>query len=285
MGGNPDVDPPFFFMKPASAILQNGEIMPYPPGTSNLHHEVELVVAMAMGGKNIPPEKVNDMIFGYAVGLDMTKRDVQNEAKKKGQPWDMAKAFDFSAPCSSITPEMYTGVVAKGKIQCKVNDTVRQEADLSDMIWGVPQIVHYLSQLVEVFPGDLIFTGTPAGRRAGRQGRQARSHDRGIGAAADRDRLSAVCAAATGVPSGRERLACGSAHPLQEPDHAHLRGLPVGGDVTARGDTLAVVLEVFVGEPEHFGVREGRAPLQSLLNVRRVEDEVLGDHPVLVRTK
>ena len=163
MGGNPDVDPPFFFTKPASAILQNGEIMPYPPGTSNLHHEVELVVAMAMGGKNIPPEKVNDMIFGYAVGLDMTKRDVQNEARKKGQPWDMAKAFDFSAPCSSITPEMYTGVVAKGKIQCKVNDTVCQEADLSDMIWGVPQIVHYLSRLVEVFPGDLIFTGTPAG--------------------------------------------------------------------------------------------------------------------------
>ena len=163
MGGNPDVDPPFFFTKPASAILQNGEIMPYPPGTSNLHHEVELVVAMAMGGKNIPPEKVNDMIFGYAVGLDMTKRDVQNEARKKGHPWDMAKAFDFSAPCSSITPEMYTGVVAKGKIQCKVNDSVRQEADLSDMIWGVPQIVHYLSRLVEVFPGDLIFTGTPAG--------------------------------------------------------------------------------------------------------------------------
>lgn len=163
MGGNPDVDPPFFFTKPASAILQNGEIMPYPPGTSNLHHEVELVVAMAMGGKNIPPEKVNDMIFGYAVGLDMTKRDVQNEARKKGHPWDMAKAFDFSAPCSSITPEMYTGVVAKGKIQCKVNDLVRQEADLSDMIWGVPQIVHYLSRLVEVFPGDLIFTGTPAG--------------------------------------------------------------------------------------------------------------------------
>jgi fumarylpyruvate hydrolase len=163
MGANPETDPPFFFMKPASAILQNGETMPYPPGTSNLHHEVELVVAMNMGGKNIPPEKVNDMIFGYAVGLDMTKRDVQNEAKKKGQPWEVAKAFDHSAPCSSITPEMYTGVIAKGKIQCKVNDEVRQDADLADMIWGVPQIIHYLSQLVEVCPGDLIFTGTPAG--------------------------------------------------------------------------------------------------------------------------
>jgi fumarylpyruvate hydrolase len=163
MGGNPDVDPPFFFMKPASAILQNGKVMPYPPGTSNLHHEVELVVAMAMGGRDIPPEKVNDMIFGYAVGLDMTKRDVQNEARKKGRPWEMSKAFDFSAPCSSITPGMYTGAMVKGRIQCKVNGELRQDADLSDMIWGVPQIVHHLSRQVEVCPGDLIFTGTPAG--------------------------------------------------------------------------------------------------------------------------
>jgi fumarylpyruvate hydrolase len=163
MGGNPDAEKPFFFMKPADAILQNGEIMPYPPGTSDLHHEVELVVAMAMGGKNIAPEKVNDMVFGYAVGLDMTRRDIQAEARQKGRPWEMSKSFDFSAPCSSITPEMYTGVVAKGKIQCKVNGELRQNADLSDMIWGVPEIVHYLSQLVEVCPGDLIFTGTPAG--------------------------------------------------------------------------------------------------------------------------
>jgi fumarylpyruvate hydrolase len=163
MGGDPGVDKPFFFMKPADAILQNGETMPYPPGTSDLQHEVELVVAMAMGGRNIPPEKVNDMIFGYATGLDMTQRDVQAELKKKGRPWEMAKAFDFSAPCSSITPEMYSGVVAKGKIQCKVNGELRQNADLADMIWGVPEIVHHLSKLVEIMPGDLIFTGTPAG--------------------------------------------------------------------------------------------------------------------------
>jgi fumarylpyruvate hydrolase len=163
MGGNPDAEKPFFFMKPADAILQNGETMPYPPGTRDLHHEVELVVAMTMGGRNIAPEKVNDMVFGYAVGLDMTRRDIQAEARQKGRPWEMSKSFDFSAPCSSITPEMYTGVVAKGKIQCKVNGELRQNADLSDMIWGVPEIVHYLSQLVEVCPGDLIFTGTPAG--------------------------------------------------------------------------------------------------------------------------
>ncbi|MHB8886264.1 MAG: fumarylacetoacetate hydrolase family protein [Methylovirgula sp.] len=163
MGGDPAKDEPFFFMKPANAILQNGETMPYPPGTSDLQPEVELVVAMNIGGKNIPPEKVNDMIFGYAVGLDMTRRDLQKGFKEKGQPWEMAKSFDFSAPCSSITPEMYTGVVAKGPIQLKVNGELRQSADLGDMIWGVPELISKLSHLVEIVPGDLIFTGTPAG--------------------------------------------------------------------------------------------------------------------------
>lgn len=163
MGGDPTKDEPFFFMKPADAILQNGETMPYPPGTSDLQPEVELVVAMNLGGKNIAPEKVDDMIFGYAVGLDMTRRDLQKGFKEKGQPWEMSKAFDFSAPCSSITPEMYTGVVAKGKIELKVNGQLRQSADLADMIWGVPELISKLSQLVEIVPGDLIFTGTPAG--------------------------------------------------------------------------------------------------------------------------
>jgi len=163
MGGDPTREEPFFFMKPADAILQNGEVMPYPPGTSELHHEIELVVAMAMGGKNIPVEKANDYIFGYAVGLDMTRRDLQSQAKAKGRPWEMGKAFDFSAPISSITPEMYTGVVAKGKIELKVNGELRQKGDLSEMIWSVPEIINTLSQLVELAPGDLIFTGTPAG--------------------------------------------------------------------------------------------------------------------------
>jgi fumarylpyruvate hydrolase len=163
MGGDPTKDEPFFFMKPADAILQNGETMPYPPGTSDLQPEIELVVAMNIGGKNIPPEKVNDMIFGYAVGFDMTRRDLQKGFKQKGQPWEMSKSFDFSAPCSSITPEMYTGVVAKGPIQLKVNGQVRQSADLGDMIWGVPELISKLSAFVEIVPGDLIFTGTPAG--------------------------------------------------------------------------------------------------------------------------
>ncbi len=163
MGGDPETDPPFFFMKPAGAILQNRETMPYPPGTNDLQHEVELVVAMNMGGRNIPPQTANDMVFGYAVGLDMTKRDVQTELKKKGRPWEMAKAFDLSAPCSAIALKARTGAIAKGKIECRVNGQLRQSGDLNGMIWGVPQIIHYLSQLVEVCPGDLIFTGTPAG--------------------------------------------------------------------------------------------------------------------------
>jgi fumarylpyruvate hydrolase len=163
MGGDLETDPPFFFMKPASAIVQNGAKMPYPPGTDDLQHEVELVVAMNMGGRNIPAERANDMVFGYAVGLDMTKRDVQTELRKKGRPWEMAKAFDFSAPCSAIAPKTRTGVIANGKMECRVNGRLRQSGDLDGMIWGVPQIIHYLSQQVEVCAGDLIFTGTPAG--------------------------------------------------------------------------------------------------------------------------
>jgi len=163
MGGNPETDPPFFFMKPAGAIVQTGARVPYPPGTSDLQHEAELVVAMRTGGRDIPVEKANDLIFGFAVGLDMTKRDVQAEFRKKGRPWEMAKSFDFAAPCSAITLKARTGALTKGKIECKVNGRVRQSGDLSAMIWGVPQIIAYLSQQIEIAPGDLIFTGTPAG--------------------------------------------------------------------------------------------------------------------------
>jgi fumarylpyruvate hydrolase len=116
-----------------------------------------------MGGRNVPSERANDLVFGYAVGLDMTKRDVQTELKKKGRPWEMAKGFDFSAPCSAIASKTHTGVVANGKMECWVNGRLRQSGDLDGMIWGVPQIIHYLSHQVELCPGDLIFTGTPAG--------------------------------------------------------------------------------------------------------------------------
>ncbi|MEY2334013.1 fumarylacetoacetate hydrolase family protein [Acidithiobacillus ferrianus] len=163
MGAAPDAEP-FFFMKPASAILQNNSALPYPPGTTDLQPEVELVVALHKGGKNIPMDKVDyDYVFGYAVGLDMTRRDLQRTAREKGQPWEMAKAFDHSAPCTAITPEFYSGIIARGKIELKVNGRIRQSADVGDMLWKIPQLVHYLSNQVELLPGDLIFTGTPAG--------------------------------------------------------------------------------------------------------------------------
>jgi fumarylpyruvate hydrolase len=164
MGADPSTDEPFFFMKPASAILQNNSVLPYPPNTSDLQPEVELVVALHKGGRNIPAERVDyDYVFGYAVGLDMTRRDLQRLAKEKGRPWDMAKAFDHSAPCTAITPEFYAGNISRGKIELKVNGEIRQNGDVGDMIWKIPQMVNYLSNQVELFPGDLIFTGTPAG--------------------------------------------------------------------------------------------------------------------------
>ena len=163
MGGNPNLDPPFFFMKPASAIVQDGARLPYPPGTKDLQHEAELVVAISGGGRDIAPERANELIFGYATGLDMTKRDLQTELRKKGRPWEMSKSFDCSAPCSAITPKEKTGPLSKGKIECKVNGRLRQRSDLSAMIWPVAQIIAFLSQEIEIAPGDLIFTGTPAG--------------------------------------------------------------------------------------------------------------------------
>src|SRR5579863_476746 len=163
MGGDPKKDEPFFFMKPADAILQNGSVMPYPPATQDLQPEVELVVAMKSGGRNIAPENVLASILGYAVGLDMTRRDLQAGFKEKRQPWEMGKAFDHAAPCSAITPSAGTGALAKGKIELKVNGEVRQSGDLAQMIWSVPELIAKLSALIELKPGDLIFTGTPAG--------------------------------------------------------------------------------------------------------------------------
>lgn len=163
MGSDPVREAPFFFMKPADAILPNHSVLPYPPATANLHHEIELVVALAQGGSDIAAERANDCLFGYAVGLDMTRRDLQAAAKAKGQPWDMSKGFDFSAPIAALTPRSACGAITRGKIELKVNGEVRQSGDIADMIWSIPEIVSQLSRLVELRPGDLIFTGTPAG--------------------------------------------------------------------------------------------------------------------------
>lgn len=167
MGSDPVREQPVFFTKPGDAIVANGSLLPYPPRTSNLHPEVELVVAIGHGGRDIAAAEVaSRCVFGYAVGLDMTRRDLQSVAKAKGQPWDMAKGFDQSAVISAIKPVSQTGAIAKGKIELRVNGELRQSGEIADMIWSVPEIVHELSTLVELAPGDLIFTGTPAGVRA-----------------------------------------------------------------------------------------------------------------------
>jgi len=163
MGHDPDREPPFFFMKPASAILADGKDMTYPSLSNDVHHEVELVVAIAKGGVNIPSQNALEHIYGYGVGLDMTRRDLQGEAKKMGRPWDTGKAFDQSAPCGAITPVIQWGHPDKGSVTLLVNGEIRQEGDLNQLIWNVPDVIASLSSLFTLEPGDLIFTGTPAG--------------------------------------------------------------------------------------------------------------------------
>lgn len=163
MGSDPEREPPFFFTKPADAIVAGGGVMPYPPATADLHHEVEMVVALRSGGRDIAVDRAEACIFGYAVGLDMTRRDLQAAAKKKGQPWDMAKGFDHAAPCSALTPLVASGPMQRGHIELRVNGNLRQSGDLAEMIWPVGDIIAHLSRLVELRAGDLIYTGTPAG--------------------------------------------------------------------------------------------------------------------------
>jgi fumarylpyruvate hydrolase len=163
MGGNPEREPPFFFAKPADAIVESGAEVPYPPRTENLHHEIELVVAIGRGGSNIPAEEANAYIFGYAVGNDLTRRDLQFKSRDAGRPWDTAKGFDHSAPITAIHPIEETGVLERGEIWLTVNEEKRQTSNLDQMIWSVPEIIAELSQLYTLKPGDLIFTGTPSG--------------------------------------------------------------------------------------------------------------------------
>jgi len=163
MGGDPSREPPFFFAKPADAAVTGGDDAPYPPLTGNLHHEIELVVALQTGGANIAAAHALDHVFGYAAGLDLTRRDLQAEARKTNKPWDMSKGFDHSAPLGLIHPAARIGHPKTGRISLKVNGAVKQDGDLSDLIWSVPEIIAALSTYVALAPGDLIFTGTPAG--------------------------------------------------------------------------------------------------------------------------
>ncbi|CAN7509947.1 fumarylacetoacetate hydrolase family protein [Phenylobacterium sp. LjRoot225] len=158
MGGD-DRDPPFFFAKPADAVVPPGGEIAYPPATQNLHYEIELVAALGAGGVDVPVERALDLILGYAVGVDLTRRDLQSAARDKGQPWDAAKGFDASAPISAI--RRWSGAPPTGRIWLGVNGEVRQDATVDDMIWNVAEIISEASKLWRLEAGDLIFTGTP----------------------------------------------------------------------------------------------------------------------------
>ncbi|HEY6725881.1 MAG TPA: fumarylacetoacetate hydrolase family protein [Polyangiaceae bacterium] len=163
MGFEPERDPPFFFTKPADAIVQNGATIRYALGTKNLHHEIELVVAIGREGVDIPRETALEHVYGYAVGVDLTRRDLQLAARDKGRPWDVGKGFDESAPISAVHRAVDVGHPAAGALWLEVNGTLRQKADVSEMIWPVPDVIAFLSRLFVLESGDLIYTGTPAG--------------------------------------------------------------------------------------------------------------------------
>jgi fumarylpyruvate hydrolase len=167
MGGDAAKEPPFFFTKPADAIVpvvaSSVGSMHYPLATKNLHYELELVVAIGHPGMRLPVEKANDIVFGYAVGLDMTRRDLQNDMREKRRPWDIGKSFAEAAPIAPIHPVSATGLLTHGAMTLTVNGQVKQQGDLSQMIWDVPHMLAFLTQMYELLPGDLVFTGTPAG--------------------------------------------------------------------------------------------------------------------------
>jgi fumarylpyruvate hydrolase len=181
MGSDPDREPPFFFMKPADALLTGGADMPYPPQSSDLHHEMELVVALGAGGADIAEADALRHVWGYAAGLDMTRRDLQGQAKKEGKPWDMGKGFDHSAPIGLMVPAEKVGHPADAAIVLKVNGKVRQSSDLKHLIWSIPETIAYLSRLVTLAPGDLIYSGTPAGVAAVVRGDLLEGEVAGIG--------------------------------------------------------------------------------------------------------
>ncbi len=161
--GADEREPPFFFQKPTDAILANGGEFPYPPQSEKTHHEIELVVAIGAGGKEIAASSALDHVYGYTVGIDMTRRDLQGVAKEMRRPWEAGKSFDHAAPCSAIVPAADIGHPDSGRIWLAVNDEIRQDGDLAQQIWNVSESIAHLTRLFELVPGDLIMTGTPAG--------------------------------------------------------------------------------------------------------------------------
>ncbi|MGN2243912.1 fumarylacetoacetate hydrolase family protein [Frateuria sp. GZRR33] len=180
MGATVDREQPMFFCKPADAVVTDGADVPYPSATAELHHEVEMVVALAGGGRDLTPDLAQTLVFGYGVGLDLTRRDLQAQAKAKGHPWDVAKAFDHSAPVSALRPAEHGRPGPQTRLSLEVNDVLRQQATLADMIHDVPAIIAALSRLFELKPGDLLFTGTPAGVAALHRGDRFHAELEGI---------------------------------------------------------------------------------------------------------
>jgi fumarylpyruvate hydrolase len=174
-------DPPFFFSKPADAIVPDGATVPYPPITKDLHHEVELVVALKSGGRNIELDRALDCIWGYGVGIDLTRRDLQIASRDMKRPWEIGKAFDASAPCGALQPASRIGHPSKGRIALKANGKIRQDGDLAQMIWNVPEVIVKLSEMVELAAGDIIMTGTPSGVAATVAGDNLECEIEGVG--------------------------------------------------------------------------------------------------------
>ncbi|SER15339.1 fumarylpyruvate hydrolase [Faunimonas pinastri] len=180
MGHDPNREPPFFFQKNPDNLVSDG-VFPYPPASHDVHHEVEMIVALGRGGMDIPQEQALDHVFGYGIGLDMTRRDLQAEAKKLGRPWEIAKAFEGSAPAGALVPATEIGHPQGGAIWLKVNGETRQEGNLDQMIWKVSETISYLSGLFRLAAGDVIMTGTPAGVGAVERGDVMQAHVDGIG--------------------------------------------------------------------------------------------------------
>ncbi len=181
MGRDPDREPPFYFQKPADVLLPSGSEFPYPVKSNDVHHEIELVVALGRGGSDIAESAALEHVYGYAVGIDMTRRDLQGEAKKMGRPWELGKAFEHSAPISAIVPAARIGHPDKGRVWLEINGELRQEGDLGQLMWNIPDTIAVLSGHFTLAPGDLIFTGTPAGVGPVQRGDHIRGGVDGVG--------------------------------------------------------------------------------------------------------
>ncbi|MEQ8816690.1 MAG: fumarylacetoacetate hydrolase family protein [Thalassobaculum sp.] len=180
MGHDPNKEPPFFFQKNPDNLLV-GQDFPYPSKSSDVHHEIEMVVALKSGGTDIPVESALDHVYGYAVGLDMTRRDLQGQAKDLGRPWEVGKAFEHSAPCTALVPASEIGHPSEGAVWLKINGETRQSGDLNQLIWKVPEMIAFLSELFELKAGDLIMSGTPSGVGPVKRGDKLHGHVAGVG--------------------------------------------------------------------------------------------------------